>query len=299
MFKEYAVDPEILGRTGAAWVLLDNMGVEHGRLISKFPKRWTRLVYDEIVKSHCSEMQKKKLEERLNRAKKALANLRDNRHYEADSRWLNAAIKANQVDPFAAILVQETPACPKTSDNLVEVDEATNSHPLWNNDSAPIKRATQEIVGCLAPLARISKEWLFIDPYLSDSRKRLDVVFGTIAASLTATRQPRRIEIHTSNKICDFESLVERVEARCERQGLKTNVVIYQWRPKPGGEGFHARYFLTERGGVHIDYGLSEGDDGQTTDMSRLNATTHLIRWKEFNEGTSTYEKIYMHEINS
>jgi hypothetical protein len=34
-------------------------------------------------------------------------------------------------------------------------------------------------------------------------------------------------------------------------------VTIYRWREKNGGADFHARYLLTDKGGIRVDAGFS------------------------------------------
>ena len=47
-------------------------------------------------------------------------------------------------------------------------------------------------------------------------------------------------------------------------------VTIYRWRQKPGGADFHARYLLTDRGGIRVDAGFSAEGASQTTDMTLM-----------------------------
>jgi hypothetical protein len=47
--------------------------------------------------------------------------------------------------------------------------------------------------------------------------------------------------------------------------GMK--VTIFCWREKTGGADFHARYLLTDKGGIGIDAGFSAEGGHQTTDM--------------------------------
>jgi hypothetical protein len=42
-------------------------------------------------------------------------------------------------------------------------------------------------------------------------------------------------------------------------------VTIFCRRQKDGGQDFHARYLLTERGGIAVDAGFSAEGDHQTT----------------------------------
>jgi hypothetical protein len=43
-------------------------------------------------------------------------------------------------------------------------------------------------------------------------------------------------------------------------------VATFCWRERNGGEDFHARYLLTERGGISVKAGFSADGNHQTTD---------------------------------
>jgi len=70
-------------------------------------------------------------------------------------------------------------------------------------------------------------------------------------------------------------------------------------RGRVGGETFHARYVLTERGGIRFDVGLDEGPVGETTDVTLLDTQLHITRWNDFQETdpaglprTPTFDKV-------
>jgi hypothetical protein len=56
------------------------------------------------------------------------------------------------------------------------------------------------------------------------------------------------------------------------------------------GDDLHPRYVFTERGGIRIERGLDEGDDGKTTDVSLLEASLYNRRWKDYQRDTSPFD---------
>lgn len=54
------------------------------------------------------------------------------------------------------------------------------------------------------------------------------------------------------------------------------------------GDKPHARYILTEFGGIRYDYGLDKGE-GQTTDVSLIGPDAYKQRWQDYQLETSTY----------
>ena len=72
--------------------------------------------------------------------------------------------------------------------------------------------------------------------------------------------------------------------------GLK--VTIFCWQEKVDGEDFHARYLLTERGGIAIDAGFSAEGDHQTTDMHLMSYDLSQQKLNAFARGATHYDLV-------
>jgi hypothetical protein len=66
--------------------------------------------------------------------------------------------------------------------------------------------------------------------------------------------------------------------------------IFIHWKQRDDGESLHPRYVLTDRGGVRIEHGLDEGNEGETTDISLLDETLYRQRWADFQKPTVTFE---------
>jgi len=66
-------------------------------------------------------------------------------------------------------------------------------------------------------------------------------------------------------------------------------IKLYRWDFDDGGEGIHARYILTERGGMRIDWGLDSGREGQKTDVCLMDDIFCNKRWIDFKETSTTF----------
>ena len=51
-----------------------------------------------------------------------------------------------------------------------------------------------------------------------------------------------------------------------------------------GGEQLHNRYILSDLGGVSFGYGLDEGDEGETDDITLMDKDQHQHRWFQYSE---------------
>ena len=71
-----------------------------------------------------------------------------------------------------------------------------------------------------------------------------------------------------------------------------TSVRLYRWTSwHSSSDFFHARYILTERGGVRIDWGLDSGKAGQKTDVTLLDDDMWNQTWNMFQFDDSGKQK--------
>jgi hypothetical protein len=69
-------------------------------------------------------------------------------------------------------------------------------------------------------------------------------------------------------------------------------VTIYRWRQKPGGADFHARYLLTDRGGIRVDAGFSAEGGAQTTDMTLMDFALSQEKRRALERSAGVYELV-------
>ena len=68
---------------------------------------------------------------------------------------------------------------------------------------------------------------------------------------------------------------------------------IYCWAEKSNGEDFHARYLLTEKGGISVDAGFGSPVGGnQTTDLHLMDYDLSQKRLKSFSREATDYKLI-------
>ena len=109
----------------------------------------------------------------------------------------------------------------------------------------------------------------FYDPYDSryqnTLRECLRVVYGANPRTM--------VEIHYRERGgCPSTDAIER-DAKTKfgtviPEGM--TIKLYRWRESVGGEDFHARYLLTDKGGIRVDAGFSAEGEHQTTDVALM-----------------------------
>ena len=58
--------------------------------------------------------------------------------------------------------------------------------------------------------------------------------------------------------------------------------MVRRLRQKQGGERLHNRYVLSDLGGVSFGYGLDEGDEGETDDITLMDLEQYEARWSQY-----------------
>jgi hypothetical protein len=279
MLYEYALEPTLLNNWEDFRYFAEKFGVSRGHMISRYPKRWKRMVYESL--SNCGEIERKRIEEGLSRLDDRLLT----RHYEWNPRqdWLTNAEMEHLQRPFHAILARTNP---KQRDFVLEGDSVDETHPLWNVGLTHVISLTARQMGaCVALLLRVSKEIMFIDPYFRPQELRHRRPLEAFLSAVLEKRDgmlPTRIEIHTGDSL-GYDYFKTECEQRLPSlipEGIQVHIV--RWREKDGGEKLHNRYFLTDIGGVSFGVGLDDGADGETDEVTLLEDKTYQFRRAQY-----------------
>jgi hypothetical protein len=291
MFREYAVEPRAVG---SSWqtcrYVVEKFGFDKGRLISEFPKAWLREVYDST--SGMPDLEKKRLVELLVSAKKRL--VKSGRPYDPNAGdWLFNAVTEHARLPFDGIIARENPG--KVPDVLVvdELDEHSASMVVAT--SAAVPRDSVAISKALSMLLTHGSRIAFVDPFFDLFNQRYKDTLRDCLIVASARNATAICEIHYryhDNKVTPSDIEKNAVAAF---KGLIPNgmtVRVFCWRQKDGGEDFHARYLLTDRGGMVVDAGFSAEGDHETTDMHVLGIDLCSHRLAAFTPPADVYQLV-------
>jgi len=295
MFHEYALDPSTLRSWADFRYLIDQFGMSQGRLISKFPSKWKKAVYEAC--SGIAPVERTRIEEGLRRIDLKL--YASGREYDADLDWIQNAVLSHINSPFRAIItVPENANVHGGLDHSALSDDTEK----WKPGIPPVQRDADEMAGAAQKLLRSSSEIVFVDQHFSCAARhgRPLTAFLRYAAQGAAIE---RLEYHLG---CGpspewFEAGL-RKQARFLHLPDKTELVFYRWREKPGGEEFHGRYILTELGGIRFDVGLDDSEDNpgiQTTDVAALDHATYLMRWIQHRPDSKAFDLVDAWRVNN
>jgi hypothetical protein len=292
MLYEYAVEPRAIGSSWETFrYVIEKFGFDKGRVISEFPKRWFREVYD--ATAGLSPVQKKRVEEALNQARKKKV-VRCQRPYDPNAGdWLHNALTEHQRSPFRAIIAMQNP---NGDDFVLPTDDLNELHPLMAvpRDRA-VARDAASIAGALKELLRFGSHILFVDPFFDPYSARYKSTFRECLGIVKALNCGAICEIHYryhDDKPSPAD--LEREAANLFRGVIPADmtVTIYCWRQKKGGEDFHDRFLLTDKGGIGIGAGFSAEGDHQTANMHLMSFELSQEKIRAFARTATNYELV-------
>jgi len=305
MIFEFALEPEFviaLAKSERLDFLNERLGMKEGRLIADFPKedwcgRTWKLVLEETT---LDEIDRKSLEEALVSLDKRRVLLpRSSEWSEADS-WLVNALRADEEDPFQAILAT---TCPDGCDRVVQSPvEAGRTHPLLKvTEERRIERSADRMAQRVEPMLRLASRIYLIDPWWDPRNERFAETFRAFVSAALRKRKravPSLIEVHRRLSYNE-ETGPTRAAALLAWEDMKR-----KWREEfpgilPRGTTarlvlhecprrlFHDRYVLTEFGGVQFSAGTDEEEHGEEgtrskTHVHRIDEAAYSDIWHEY-----------------
>lgn len=296
MIHEFAVEPEAINNWQDFRFICDQAGVEHGRLISRFPKIWAKMVMEAVdANPSVRDVERSSIVSRLQNMEKGKM-IRLNRPYDSlmndnpKNNWLQNVESQHKQNPFHAVILRQNKL---TGENFLSIYDLDSLNPLWNVSRVQIvPRKAWELACCSRFLLQISREIMIIDPHFNPAEPRFTRTFEYLVTFAFEQYAPTRLELHVKDKKQDdnwwHEECLKYLSGCIP---LNFRVDVCRWRERPEGDGPHARYVLTERGGIQYDYGLDEGNDD--TEVSLLSRPAYEKRWNDYQKGeTAAYELI-------
>jgi hypothetical protein len=287
MLHEYALDPFVLSNWPSFRYFYEKFGVAHGRLISRFPKKWKKMVYEAC--GGCGDIERKRIEEKLRDIDAKL--LPTGRSYDGNLAWLNNAEVQHRLQPFHAIIANENP---RQVNEILIANDIDENMLLWKVPrEIRVPRKAADLTKCLATLLQNSTEILFVDPHFRPYESRYKNALRHLVEAACATNSKlKRLEYHLKENPATpaefFKSECCSKIPALVSHGIE--MIFIRWRQREGGESLHPRYVLTDRGGVRVEHGLDEGEEGETTDISLLDEALYQQRWADFQKTTAAFE---------
>ena len=295
MLYQYAIDPGCLNNWDRFSSVTSGLGVSHGRLLSRFPNNW----FNEVQRA-CNEFtfrQRQQMGIELARIRES-AHRKSALKFDKQKSWVENAIDQYPEAPFHAIL---TGNCDSGEEWVIKLcEQLLSQHTRWQVPrEKPVKRTLDDIANAVSPLMEMSNKIIFVDRNFAPANERWQDSFTKMLEVATQNRNLKKPNLEYYFVI-DTERLkiggtAFGFDEYCRRklEGLippEAKIRLCRLAKRTEGEGIHARYILTDRGGIRIDWGLDGGKPGETTDVGLMDSELWKQRWNEFQNAAQTFE---------
>ena len=289
MIHEYALEPELV----ASWhdrllgrFFIEQFGFGTGRVVSRYPRRWRRLVWDAFQAAfgaEAGEIERKRVEELL--ARLTAPEVRRPGCVWDDARaWLQNAERENERRPFYAILSRDNP---RGQPDVVRADDILDGTPeAWlAPGSIVVERTAASMADGVGSMLLCATRILFVDPHFRATKPEFNRPLSAFLKIVRAADSQAKIELHTADRADappwdSFRRECEDYLPRIVPRSL--TLVVRRWKNRVGGERLHNRYILTDLGGVQFGVGLDDGDPGTTDDVTLLSAEAFRRRLEAY-----------------
>jgi len=294
MIYEYALEPELVAGWGdrhAGRYFIEKFGLGHPRVVSRYPRRWKRLVWEAFGGGN--DIERKRLEELIARLSESMVKRRDLR-WNAGAAWLDNAEDEDARVPFHAIIANTNP---RYHGRVLVADDLDHETPLWAcSRGAVVPRMPPAMAAAVAGMLRVAQVVIFVDPHFGPGQRRHREPLKQFLRTVVDARPcgaPQRIEVHCSADGGATESFFR---DECQRllppivpPGLQIHLV--RLREQAGGERLHNRYILTDLGGVTLGVGLDGGDAGDSDDVNLLDRAQYEERWRQYASDPPAFDR--------
>ncbi|MEK8121657.1 hypothetical protein WOB59_00620 [Methylocystis sp. IM4] len=193
MFYEYAIEPQAIGSSWATFrYLIEKFGFDQGRLISEFPRRWLREVYE--ATNGLPDVEKKKISVALEQARKNKV-ARFGRPYDRSAGdWLHNAIAEHQRLPFHAIISARNPTGNRSVLIAADLDE---HHPLMSAArDFSVPRDAVSLSAAMREMLCFGSRIVFVDPFYDPYNARYKETFRKCLEIIASQNSDAVCEIH-------------------------------------------------------------------------------------------------------
>ncbi|MCH7225485.1 hypothetical protein [Haloferula sp. A504] len=282
MIAECAVEPEVMAEWKHFHSLHGDFGVGQGRLLCQFPSKWRKQVLQAVTRFEqegrnsarqaariLAQVQQDLFEKNDPQPsafrRSLVSSLRD---FPAASCWVDAARVV--AEPFDLIIHSGAPS----SDRELQAGEFLRSEePFHRPQQIEVRRLASDLIAIGWACFRRAKEIYVVDPFFRPCDSKYHKVLGHLLSRLEReASRPARLEVHTSIARTTYNSeLQKRHWDRWARDHLPSDwtLKVVHWKELETGGRLHARYILTDFGGIDYNWGTDE-DPGEETQVGLL-----------------------------
>lgn len=253
MFKEVMIDPELWGDWVFSSSVFPQLGAEHGRLVSGFPKAKNQL-QAALLKIRSLEegypRRKEKMKARLNEVLDAKSVKNPYRDSQATGQWLD--IVSNELERLPVDVVVTEQAISQAM-SPEDISDGIGRWVLPQTQS--VSKQSEDMIMALEPMLKLSRRIILVDKYFDPFGKKFAAFADQLMAKIGSFHAITRVDIHFSKSDMSADYLTRWVREKSEHWSRQpANFNFFKW-----DEGdIHYRAFLSEFGGVFSEYGFDK-----------------------------------------
>ena len=283
MIADCAVEPEVMAHWKHFQGLHGDFGVGQGRLLCKFPSKWRKHVLSRVSELEAdgtnTSLQTKKIIAEFQHGVFKRGIVASGRDFPSEHEWSKAARIA--VPPFDMIIHSGNPL---TQSELQAGEFLRLQSPFARPRQAEVRRRASDLIACGWPCFRRSKEVYLVDPYFRPREAKFGQVLGHLLARMEReASQPKRLELHTSLPYPYLPDVQKGNWQNWADEHLPSGwtIKVFHWEKLETGGTLHARYILSDIGGIDYNWGTDE-DPNEQTQVSLLDDSFWEILYKRF-----------------
>jgi hypothetical protein len=289
MNEEFAIEPTAFNDFKDVRFVLGKFGFHEGRFISALPSKWVNEVYAQLEKlpDGPSKLRAKELVRKIAKEYGGIGN--SGVSFDPSKLWLTNAVTCG--NEFAGIIVSGETASGRQGDGYKTIDEIDDS--FFGSCREVKLLSTVEQFGRVATkLLDFSYEVFLIDPYFNFSKpSNIDVLKEFVR--IGAKGKCKEFVIYTAAKVNKFDA-VEKI-LRQYFLGSGASIKVYHVEQDVSEYDYHARYLLSQFGGIRFDKGFQAED--VLRDVAAIDIGMHSELRKMYLDGEHGFKILAEHNF--
>lgn len=288
MIRAFAVQPEALNTAQRFRYVMEKFGFHQGRIVSRYPGKWERQVLKALNPATSGTLDETRVTELLRQYRQdRIANT--SHGWDTTIGWIDNALAHNDSDePFHAILADRTDADRKII-GIDDADETTFEVPR----GVSCRRSAEALVATILPLIRYASLIRLVDRIVlgkstSAQGRWFELIAAIQSALIASGNMHAAIEFHSvtseGDPTIETNNLQTTASSVLAGSGVKFHIWVSGER-----DASHARYVLTDVGGLSVDAGLDVTAADKETDVSILDKHLWVRRLADYDPATSPY----------
>jgi len=283
MIRRFALEPSVASDRMALVAFVQGLGIENGRVLSEFPRAWTRLALAE-ARSTLPLRDRKRLEELVIRiSTDGLAKVKSGLPFDGQRSWLDNAIL--QVAGFDAVIHADDSPCPVSHDSVHSASSLLEAPPFWQVDRRVTFVPTRgALAALLKPLLELDRSVAIMDPFFNPTQTRYLKGLAEIVAALQPATS---LVVHSSAEVSAGNRLLATPDWDAACRAMPSEIIdhprsleVVRWGRGHGVGRPHDRWVITPRGGIELGRGIAVGSERNSAALMPARAAAEL--WEAF-----------------